>query len=89
MPFSHTILKLVQQTLDWTEKVSLDQETLGLCKPFKNVRKSAYKTLSIWLINTGSLSGVETFTKYFVPHILQEIKVIKKAVLLTVSKKYE
>ncbi|XP_033224585.1 proline-, glutamic acid- and leucine-rich protein 1-like [Belonocnema kinseyi] len=86
IPFSNTILKLVQQTLDWTEKVSQDQSTLSLCKPFKNVRLSVYKTLSVWLTNTGTLSGVESVTKYILPHIFREIKVIKNTVLLTVQK---
>ena len=84
MPFSNTILKLIQQTLDWTEKVSQDQSTMSLCKPFKNVRISVYKTLTVWLTRTGTLSGIETVAKYLLPHISKEIKVMKNTILLTV-----
>lgn len=85
IPFGSTILQLFLQTLQWTENVSENQVTISGNKPFKTVRISVYKCLNIWLMNTGTLSGVETVADEYLPSILKDIIPEKDRVLLTVS----
>ncbi|XP_078053298.1 proline-, glutamic acid- and leucine-rich protein 1 [Augochlora pura] len=86
IPFGSTILQLFLQSLQWTEIVLKDKITLGGDKPFKSVRISVYKCLTSWLVNTNSLSGVETVADEYLPSILKDIIPEKDCILLTLQK---
>ncbi|XP_053978703.1 proline-, glutamic acid- and leucine-rich protein 1-like [Hylaeus volcanicus] len=86
IPFGSTILQLFLQTLQWTEIVSDNHITISGNKPFRNVRISVYKCLTSWLVNTNSLSGVETVANECLPSILKDIVPEKDRVLLTIQK---
>lgn len=62
-----------------------DQETIGNSKPFKNIRLSVYKCLSLWLISNNSLSGIETIMDECLSSILRDIIPERDRVLLTVN----
>lgn len=85
IPFGLTILQLFLQTLQWTENVLVNQITIGGNKPFRNVRISVYKCLNSWLMNTNSLSGIETIADEYLLSILKDIVPEKDRILLTVS----
>lgn len=74
IPFSDSIFKLVQQTLEWTEKMATDPSIFNQDESFKSVRLFAYKTLNAWLTYTGSVTVIETFTNCFLPLIIKDIK---------------
>nr|XP_031830628.1 proline-, glutamic acid- and leucine-rich protein 1-like [Nomia melanderi] len=86
IPFGSTILQLFLQSLQWTETVLKDKITLSGDKPFKNVRISVYKCLTSWLVNTNSLSGIETIADEYLPSMLKDIVPEKDCVLLTIQK---
>ncbi|XP_076276987.1 proline-, glutamic acid- and leucine-rich protein 1 [Lasioglossum baleicum] len=86
IPFGSTILQLFLQLLQWTETVLENKITLSGEKPYKNVRISVYKCLTSWLVNTNSLSGVETIADEYLPSILKDIVPEKDCVLLTIQK---
>lgn len=71
--------------MQWTENVLVNQITIGGNKPFKNVRISVYKCLNSWLMNTNSLSGIETIADEYLLSILKDIVPEKDRILLTVS----
>ncbi|XP_024887109.1 proline-, glutamic acid- and leucine-rich protein 1-like [Temnothorax curvispinosus] len=88
VPYGTIILQLFQQTLQWTSVSSEDQMTFSdNNKPFRNVRICTYKCLCSWLINTSSLSGVETIANECVTCILKDITPERSCVLLTVQPK--
>ncbi|KAK1132096.1 hypothetical protein K0M31_016233 [Melipona bicolor] len=86
IPFGSIILQLFLQTLQWTENTSENQITISGNKPFRNVRISAYKCLNSWLMNTNSLSGIETVADEYLSSILKDIVPEKDRVLLTLQK---
>ncbi|XP_076380824.1 proline-, glutamic acid- and leucine-rich protein 1 [Megalopta genalis] len=86
IPFGSTILQLFLQSLQWTEPVLKNKITLSGDKPFKNVRISVYKCLTSWLVNTNSLSGVETIADEYLQSILKDIVPERDCVLLTLQK---
>ncbi|PBC27525.1 Proline-, glutamic acid- and leucine-rich protein [Apis cerana cerana] len=86
IPFGLTILQLFLQTLQWTENVLVNQITIGGNKPFRNVRISVYKCLNSWLMNTNSLSGIETIADEYLLSILKDIVPEKDRILLTIQK---
>ncbi|XP_011160597.1 proline-, glutamic acid- and leucine-rich protein 1 [Solenopsis invicta] len=73
VPYGITILQLFQQMLQWTSVISENQTTFSDSKPFRNVRIYTYKCFSSWLINTNSLSGIETIANECVKCILKDI----------------
>ncbi|XP_043791348.1 proline-, glutamic acid- and leucine-rich protein 1-like [Apis laboriosa] len=86
IPFGLTILQLFLQTLQWTENVLVNQITISGNKPFRNVRISVYKCLNSWLMNTNSLSGIETIADEYLLSILKDIVPEKDRILLTIQK---
>lgn len=84
--YGSTILELLLQTLQWTENALENQITISKDKPFRNVRISVYKCLNSWLMNTNSLSGIETVADEYLPSILKDIVPEKSRVLLTIQK---
>ncbi|CAD1474384.1 unnamed protein product, partial [Heterotrigona itama] len=86
IPFGSIILQLFLQTLQWTENALENQITISGNKPFRNVRISAYKCLNSWLMNTNSLSGIETVANEYLSSILKDIVPEKDRVLLTLQK---
>ncbi|KAL2722644.1 hypothetical protein V1478_009507 [Vespula squamosa] len=85
IPFGSTILQLFYQALKWTETVLEDQKTIASSKPFKNIRLSVYKCLSLWLISNNSLSGFETIMDECLSFILKDIIPERDRVLLNVQ----
>lgn len=85
IPFGSVILQLFLQTLQWTGNVLENQITISGNRPYRNVRISAYKCLNSWLMNTNSLSGIETVADEYLSSILKDIVPEKDRVLLTVS----
>lgn len=71
--------------MQWTENVLVNQITINGKKPFRNVRISVYKCLNSWLMNTNSLSGIETIADEYLLSILKDIVPEKDRILLTVS----
>ncbi|XP_043464556.1 proline-, glutamic acid- and leucine-rich protein 1 isoform X2 [Leptopilina heterotoma] len=88
IPFSDSILKLIQQTLEWTEKMTTNQSISNQDESFKTVRLFAYKTLNAWLTYTGSVTVIETFTNCFLPLIIKDIKGLSTSDL-TVQNQHE
>ncbi|XP_014488214.1 PREDICTED: proline-, glutamic acid- and leucine-rich protein 1-like isoform X3 [Dinoponera quadriceps] len=86
IPFGKIILNLLQQTLRWTSTVLENHITFSNSKSFKNIRLSTYKCLLSWLINTGSLSGVETIANEYMAFIMKDITPERDCMLLTVQK---
>lgn len=86
IPFGSTILQLFLQTLQWTEICSENHITINGNKAFRSVRISVYKCLTSWLVNTNSLSGIETIADEYLPSILRDIVPEKDRVLLTIQK---
>ena len=86
IPFGSTILQLFLQTLQWTETILENQTTISGNRPFRNVRISVYKCLTSWLMNTNSLSGIETVADEYLPSILKDIVPERDRVLLTIQK---
>ncbi|XP_068967263.1 proline-, glutamic acid- and leucine-rich protein 1 [Bombus flavifrons] len=84
--YGSTILELLLQTLQWTENALENQITISRNKPFRNVRISVYKCLNSWLMNTNSLSGIETVADEYLSSILKDIVPEKDRVLLTIQK---
>ncbi|KAI4494479.1 hypothetical protein M0802_008971 [Mischocyttarus mexicanus] len=89
IPYGSKILQLFHQTLKWTTNELKDQETISSSKPFKNLRLSIYKCLSLWLISTNSLSGIETIVDECLPFVLKDIISERDRVLLTVKNTYK
>ncbi|XP_043671486.1 proline-, glutamic acid- and leucine-rich protein 1-like [Vespula pensylvanica] len=85
IPFGSMILQLFHQTLKWTGTVLEDQKTIASSKPFKNIRLSVYKCLSLWLISNNSLSGFETIMDECLSSILKDIIPERDRVLLNVQ----
>jgi len=85
IPFGTQILLLFQQTLQWTSTVLDNQITISNIKSFKSVRIHTYKCFSSWLINAGSLSGIETIINECIIYILRDIMPERNRILLTVS----
>lgn len=85
IPYGTMILKMFQQTLQWTSVISKDQMTFNDSKPFVNIRICVYKCLCSWLINTSSLSGIETIANECVTCILKDITPERDCILLSVS----
>lgn len=85
VPYGKTILQLFQQTLHWTSAISENQTTFSDSKPFRNVRIYTYKCLCSWLINTSSLSGIETISNECVTCILKDVTPERDCILLSVS----
>lgn len=85
IPFGATILKLFQQTLQWTSTILKNQITFSNSKPFKNVKICLYKCLSSWLKNTKSSSGIEMITNEEITFILKDITPEEDYILLSVS----
>lgn len=89
VPFGRTILELFQKILQWTSTDLENQITFNNSKPFKSVKIQAYKCLCSWLINTNSLSGIETIANECLIFILKDITPERERILLTVSFRYE
>ncbi|XP_058807016.1 proline-, glutamic acid- and leucine-rich protein 1-like [Phymastichus coffea] len=78
LPFALTIQRLIVQTLEWTQKCY---------KRFKDIRILAYKTLTTWLKQAGTLSGFQLVADEFLPHILNDLSPpSKKSIVLTSNK---
>ncbi|XP_032690848.1 proline-, glutamic acid- and leucine-rich protein 1-like, partial [Odontomachus brunneus] len=86
IPFGKIILSLFQQMLQWTSTVLENHLTFSSNKSFKNVRISIYKCLSSWLINTYSLSGIETIANECFTFIMKDITPKRDRVLLITQK---
>ncbi|XP_011882454.1 PREDICTED: uncharacterized protein LOC105570100 [Vollenhovia emeryi] len=87
VPYGETVLQLFQQTLQWTDAISEKQMTFSDSKPFRNVRICAYKCLCSWLINTSSLSGIETIANECVTYILKDVTPERDCILLSMQQK--
>jgi len=85
IPFGTKLLLLFQQTLQWTSTVLDNQITISNTKSFKSVRIHTYKCFSSWLMNAGSLSGIETIVNECIIYILRDVMPERNCVLLTVS----
>ncbi|XP_047353805.1 proline-, glutamic acid- and leucine-rich protein 1-like [Vespa velutina] len=85
IPFGSTILQLFHQALKWSGNVLEDQETIASNKPYKHIRLSVYKCLSLWLITNNSLSGIETIIDESLSSILRDIIPERDRVVLTVQ----
>ncbi|XP_011146872.1 uncharacterized protein LOC105187639 [Harpegnathos saltator] len=86
IPFGKTILNLFQQVLQWTSQVLENHITFNNTRSFKNIRISTYKCLSTWLINTNSLSGIETVANEYIAFIMKDIVPEQDCILLAVQK---
>lgn len=89
IPFGSTILELFQKILQWTSTDLKNQVTFSNSKPFKSVKIQAYKCLCSWLMNTSSLSGIETIANECINSILKDIIPERDHILLTVSFRYK
>ena len=78
LPFALTIQRLILQTLDWTREFQRES--------FRSVRLLAYKILSMWLRQAGSLSGFQLVADEFLPHITKDISPPNKNVLVLNTK---
>ncbi|XP_011707315.1 PREDICTED: uncharacterized protein LOC105462429 [Wasmannia auropunctata] len=87
VPYGTTVLQLFQQTLQWTSVILENQVTFSDSKPFRSVRIYAYKCLCSWLINTGSLSGIETVGNECVAGILKDVTPERDCILLATQPK--
>ncbi|XP_072763529.1 proline-, glutamic acid- and leucine-rich protein 1 [Anoplolepis gracilipes] len=87
VPFGKTILELFEKILQWTSTDLENQVTFNNSKPFKTVKIQAYKCLCSWLMNTSSLSGIETIANECINSILKDITPERDRILLTVHQK--
>lgn len=85
VPFGMTILELFQTVLQWTNTDLKNQITFRNSKPFRSVKIQAYKCLCSWLMNTSSLSGIETIANECINSILKDIIPERDRISLTVS----
>lgn len=88
VPYAVKILKLYRQTLKWTDKFDHTQETISGSKPFKNVRVAVYKSLSCWLTNLGTLSGIDIIAEDILHLVFSDLKPEKYEISLVVSFNY-
>ncbi|XP_011639872.1 proline-, glutamic acid- and leucine-rich protein 1-like [Pogonomyrmex barbatus] len=87
IPYGTTILYLFQHTLEWTSTILENQITFSNSKPFRNVRIHTYKCLCSWLMNVGSLSGIEKITNECVISILKDVTPERDCILLSMQQK--
>ncbi|KAL6263681.1 hypothetical protein P5V15_003770 [Pogonomyrmex californicus] len=87
IPYGTTILHLFQHTLEWTSTILENQITFSNSKPFRNVRIHTYKCLCSWLMNVGSLSGIEKITNECVISILKDVTPERDCILLSMQQK--
>ncbi|XP_029161888.1 proline-, glutamic acid- and leucine-rich protein 1-like [Nylanderia fulva] len=87
VPFGRTILELLQKILQWTSTDLQSQMTFSNSKPFRNVKIQAYRCLSSWLMNTSSLSGIETIANECLIFMLKDITPERDRILLTMHQK--
>ncbi|XP_012539856.1 uncharacterized protein LOC105838674 [Monomorium pharaonis] len=88
VPYGTTILQLFQQILKWTSvTLEKNQMTFSDSKSFRKVRICTYKCLSSWLINTNSLSGIETIANECVTCILKDVTPERDCIVLSVQPK--
>ncbi|XP_070148969.1 proline-, glutamic acid- and leucine-rich protein 1 [Polyergus mexicanus] len=87
IPFGTKILELFQGILQWTSIDLENQITFSNSKPFKSVKIQAYKCLCSWLMNTSSLSGIETIANECISSILKDIIPERDRILLTMHQK--
>lgn len=85
IPFGKKILELFQGILQWTSIDLENQVTFSNSKPFKSIKIQAYKCLCSWLMNTSSLSGIETIANECISFLLKDITPERDRILLTVS----
>lgn len=85
VPYGATVLQLIQQTLKWTSTIPEHQLTFSDDKPFTSIKISTYKCLCSWLINTSSLSGIETIADECITYILKDVTPEQDCLLLSVS----
>lgn len=88
VPFGKTILELFQKILQWTSTDLESHMTFSNSKPFRSVKIQAYKCLCSWLMNTSSLSGIETIVNECLIFMLKDITPERDRILLTVSFRY-
>ncbi|KAF7992724.1 hypothetical protein HCN44_005068 [Aphidius gifuensis] len=86
VPYGVKILKLYRQTLKWTDKFDSTQETISGSKPFKNVRIAVYKSLSCWLTNLGTLSGIDIIAEDILHFVFTDLKPEKYEISLVTQK---
>ncbi|XP_057331442.1 proline-, glutamic acid- and leucine-rich protein 1-like [Microplitis mediator] len=87
VPFASTVLKLYKHTLNWANGLDLEnEETIRGIKPFTNVKISVYKSLTIWLNNLSTLSGIEIISDELIPLILKDITPEMSEISLTIQK---
>lgn len=89
VPFGKTILELFQKILQWTSTDLESHMTFSNSKPFRSVKIQAYKCLCSWLMNTSSLSGIETIVNECLIFMLKDITPERDRILLTMHQKMQ
>lgn len=87
VPFGKTILELFKKILQWTSADLESHMTFSNSKPFRSVKIQAYKCLCSWLMNTSSLSGIETIANEYLVFMLKDITPDRDRILLTMHQK--